>query len=170
MTHGITLSKSMCPWTQDERTRISMIPYASTIGSIMYSMICTRPNVLYAQSFMSRYQSDSSEGYWVAVKNILKYLRRTKDIFLIYGDRHSDLHAKGYTNANLQSDRNDSNSQSGYVFTLNGGEISWKNSKQETTFDSTTKAKYITTFEAAKEAVWIRIFILELGVVPNIID
>ena len=41
MTHGINLSKSMCPKTQDERTHMSMIPYASTIGSIMYAMILT---------------------------------------------------------------------------------------------------------------------------------
>ena len=68
----------------------------------------------------------------MAVKNILKYLRRTKDIFLIYGDGDNDLHVKGYTDANFQSDRDDSKSQSGYVFTLNGGAVSWKSSKQET--------------------------------------
>ena len=64
--HGITLSKSMCPKTQDERTSISMIPYASAIGSIMYAMICTRPDVSYALSVMRRYHSNPGEGYWVA--------------------------------------------------------------------------------------------------------
>ena len=53
---------------------------------------------------------------------------------------------------------------------MNGGEINWKSSKQETTSDSTTEAKYITAFEAAKEAVWIRKFIIELGVVSSIVD
>ena len=57
----------------------------------------------------------------MAVNNILKYLRRTKDIFLIYGDGDSDLHVKGYTNASFQFNRDDSKSQSGYVFTLNRG-------------------------------------------------
>ena len=56
------------------------------------------------------------------------------------------------------------------MFTLNGGAVSWKSSKQEMTIDSTTEAEYIAASEVAKEAVWIRKFILELGVVPNIID
>ena len=69
--------------TNDERDRMSKIPYASAIGSIMYAMLCTRPDVSYALSITSRYQSDPGESHWTAVKNILKYLRRTKDIFLI---------------------------------------------------------------------------------------
>ena len=62
-----------------------LIPYASAIESIMYSMICTRPDVSYALSVTSRYQLNPGEGYYVVVKNILKYLRMTKDVFLIYG-------------------------------------------------------------------------------------
>ena len=106
----------------------------------------------------------------MAVKNILKYLRRTKDIFLIYEDGDSDLNVKGYTDASFQSDRDDSKSQSGYVFKLNGGVVNWKSSKQETTTDSTTEVEYIVASEVAKEDVWIRKFISELGVVPNIVD
>ena len=62
-THGITLLESLCPRTKDERTHMSLIPYASAIGSIMYSMICTRLDVSYALSITSRYKSDPSEGY-----------------------------------------------------------------------------------------------------------
>ena len=167
-THGIYLSKSMCPKTQDERQRMSQIPYASAIGSIMYAMLCTRPDVSYALSVTSRYQSDPGDGHWTAVKNILKYLRRTKDSFLIYGE--GNLKIVGYTDASFQTDKDDSKSQSGYIFTLNGGAVSWKSSKQETTADSTTEAEYIAASDAAKEAVWIRKFVTELGVVPSIVD
>ena len=167
MVSGITLSKSLCPQTQDERTHMNMIPYASTIGSIMYAMLCTRLDISYALSVMNKYQSDPGMGHWVAVKNILKYLRRTKDVFLIYGD--GDLIVERYSDAGFQFDRDNSKSQSGYMFTLNGGAISWKSSKQETTMDSTTKSEYITTSEATKEAVWIKKFITELGVVPSIV-
>ena len=102
----------------------------------------------------------------MAVKNILKYLRKTKDVFLIYGD--GDLIVNGYSDASFQSNRDDSKSQPGYVFTLNDGAVSWKSSKEETTTDSTTESEYITAFEATKEAVWIKKFITELGVVPRI--
>ena len=109
--HRITLPKFVCPRTQDERTHMNLIPYASATGSIMYSMICTRPDVSYALSITSRYQLNLVEGHLMVVKNILKYLRRTKDVFLIYGYGDSDLHVKGHTDANFQSYRDDSKSQ-----------------------------------------------------------
>ncbi|KAK9044536.1 hypothetical protein V6N11_058435 [Hibiscus sabdariffa] len=120
MTHGISLSKEMCPSTSQERERMSQISYASAIGSIMYAMICTRPDLSYALSMTSRHQANTGEGHWVAVKNILKYLRRTKDVFLVYGGEEQ-LNIKGYTDASFQTDKDDSRSQSGFVFRLNGG-------------------------------------------------
>ena len=53
------------------------------------------------------------------------------------------------------------------MFTINGGAVSWKSSKQETVADSTTEAEYIAASEAAKEGVWIRKFLIHLGVFPN---
>ncbi|KAG8478249.1 hypothetical protein CXB51_028152 [Gossypium anomalum] len=152
MRHGISLSKEMCPSTPQERERMSKIPYASAIGSIMYAMLCTSPDVSYALSMMSRYQVAPSEGHWTTVKNILKYLRKTKDTFLIYRGEE-ELSVKGYTDASFQTDKDDSRSQSGFVFCLNGGAVSWKSSKQNTIADSTTEAEYIAASEAAKEAV-----------------
>ncbi|KAI3739195.1 hypothetical protein L2E82_29594 [Cichorium intybus] len=75
-----------------------------------------------------------------------------------------------YTDASFQTDRDDSRSQSGYVFILNGGAVSWKSSKQEVIAQSTTESKYVAASEAAQEAVWMRKFIEDLGVVPSIRD
>ena len=100
------------------------------------------------------------------MKNILKYLRRTKDIFLVYGG--SELKLESYSDSSFQSDPDDSKSILGYVFTLNGGAVSWKSTKQQTVADSTTEAEYVAVSEAAKEAVWMKKFIIELGVVPEI--
>ena len=85
MSHGMNRSKDMCPRTHEERECMDRIPYASVIGSIMYAMLCTRHEVSHAFSITCRYQANPSEKYWMVVKNILKYLRRTKDIFLVYG-------------------------------------------------------------------------------------
>ena len=100
MQHGVRLSKTQCPVSADERRRMEMIPYASAVGSIMYAMICTRPDVSHALSVTSRYQADPGESHWTAVKNILKYLRRTKDVFLVYGGEE-ELGVKGYTDASF---------------------------------------------------------------------
>ena len=144
------------------------IPYASAIGSIMYAMLCTRPDVSYALSMTSRFQSDPGECHWIAVKNILKYLRRTKDIFLIYGGQEGELVIRGYTDVGFQYDLDDFRSQSGFVFCLNRGAVSWRSSKQDTMADSTTEAEYIAASDATKEAVWIKNFVFRLGVVPSI--
>ncbi|KAL4388746.1 hypothetical protein GQ457_09G017270 [Hibiscus cannabinus] len=76
----------------------------------------------------------------------------------------------GYTDTSFQTDKDDSRSQSGFLFCLNGGAVSWKSSKQDTVADSRTEAEYIAASEAAKEAVWIKKFITSLGVIPSIVD
>ena len=73
----------------------------------------------------------------------------------------------GYTDSDFQSDREFRKSISGYVFTLGGGAISWRSVKQSSIADSTMEAKYIAASEAAKEAVWLKNFLLDLGVVPS---
>jgi len=169
MTPGMALSKSQCATSDMEIANMSRIPYASAIGSIMYAMICTRPDVAYALSMTSRYQAKPGEAHWTAVKNILKYLRRTKEMFLVYGGKDG-LSVQGYSDASFQSDRDNCSSQSGFVFVLNGGAVTWRSSKQSTIADSTTESEYIAVNEAAKEAMWIRKFIGDLGVVPTIND
>ncbi|KAL0283834.1 UNVERIFIED_CONTAM: Retrovirus-related Pol polyprotein from transposon TNT 1-94 [Sesamum angustifolium] len=101
------------------------------------------------------------------VNTILKYLRRTKDVFLVYGGK---LILEGFSNASFQSDDDDVKSQSKFVFKLNGGVVARKSSKQDTKVDSTTEAEYIAALEAAKEAVWMKNYIQELGVVPSIAE
>ncbi|KAL0413426.1 UNVERIFIED_CONTAM: Retrovirus-related Pol polyprotein from transposon TNT 1-94 [Sesamum radiatum] len=118
---------------------------------------CIRPDVTYALSVTSRYQACAEEAHWGAVKSILKYLKRTKDIFLIYGG--CELILEGYNDASFQSDDDDAKSQSNFVFKLNSGVVVWKSSKQDTIADSTTEAEYIAASEAANEAVWMKNYI-----------
>src|SRR4051812_417649 len=138
MSHGTLLCKSQCPKTTDEQVEMSTVTYASAIGSVMYYMVCTRPDVSFALSTCSKYQSNPGIAHWVAVKNILKYLKRTKNMFLVYGG-DEELVVKGYTDSSFMKDLNDFKSQSRFVFTLNGGAVSWKSSKQNTVADSTTE-------------------------------
>ena len=83
---GVKLSQTQCPTivVVEDREKIKVISYASAIGSIMYAMLCTRPDVCLAISIVGRYQSNPGVDHWTVVKNILKYLKRTKDMFLVY--------------------------------------------------------------------------------------
>jgi hypothetical protein len=141
MSHGVHLCESQCPVTIDEQERMKEIHYASAIGSIMYAMLCTRLDISYDESVTSRYQSNYGEAHWTALKNILKCLRRTKDAFLVFGGEE-ELVVTGYTGASFQKNIDDSRSQSGFVFYLNGGAVSWKSSKQNTTTDLVAEADY----------------------------
>ena len=89
----------------------------------MYAMLCTRLDVAHALSMTSRLQQDPGVKHWTAVKGILKYLRRTKEFFLVYGGEE-ELIVIGYTDAAFQTDVEDSKSQSGYMFCLNEGVVS----------------------------------------------
>jgi len=169
MLQGKTLSKTQCPASAEDRVKMQNIPYASAIGSIMYAMLCTRPDVSNALSLTSRYQSDPGMEHWTAVKNILKYLKRTKDMFLVYGG-DEELVVKGYVDASFNTDPDDSKSQSGYVYILNGAAVSWRSSKQSVIAASTTEAEYVAASEAAQEGAWLKKFTTELGVIPSALD
>src|SRR3954463_251336 len=82
---GSKLSVTQCPATEKEREEMSSQPYASAIGSTMYAMLCTRPDVALAVSLTNHFQSNPGMDRWIKVKNVLKYLRRTTDMVLVYG-------------------------------------------------------------------------------------
>ncbi|GJX36764.1 hypothetical protein Tco_0248321 [Tanacetum coccineum] len=85
MQEKLRLSKLQGASTPDELKRMQNVPYASAMGSIMYAVRCTRLDVAFAQNITSRFQQNLSDLHWTTVKNILKYLRNTKDMFLVYG-------------------------------------------------------------------------------------
>jgi hypothetical protein len=85
------------------------ISYSSAIGSFIYAMLCMHPNVSYALSATSRYQLNYGDAHWTIVKNIIKYLRRTKEAFLVFGGEE-ELIIKGYIDATFQTDTDDSKS------------------------------------------------------------
>ncbi|GJU86482.1 retrotransposon protein, putative, ty1-copia subclass [Tanacetum coccineum] len=137
-------------------------------GSIMYAVRCTRPDIMFVQNITSCFQQNPGEPHRIAVKTILKYLRNTKDMFLVYGGNpKAELRVDCYCDARFKTDRDDTKSQTGHIFVLNGGAIDWKSSKQSTTAMSAIEAKYIAASKAAMEAVWIRKFISGLGIVPT---
>ena len=89
-----------------------------------------------AISLAGRYQSNLGVDHWTAVKTILKYLKRTKDMFLVYGGE-KEIIVNGYVDASFDTDPDDSKSQTGYVFILYGGAVNWCSSKQRVVAGST---------------------------------
>ncbi|KAI9180476.1 hypothetical protein LWI28_005164 [Acer negundo] len=163
--HGIKLSKEQVPKNEHEEQFMSRVPYASAVGSLMYAMLCTRPDICFAVGIVSRFQSKPGPDHWTAVKHIFKYLKRTRDNMLVYSG--GDLVPVGYTDSDFQSDSDSRKSTSGAVFTIGGGAVIWRSIKQSCIADSTMEAEYVAACEAAKEAVWLRQFSIDLEVVPS---
>ena len=125
-------------------------------------MNCTRPNIAYSVSKLSRYTSNPGVEHWKAIIRVLRYLRFTRNIGLNYTRYPAVL--EGYCDANWISDTRDSKSTSGYVFTLGGAAVSWKSSKQTCIARSTMESEFIALDKAGEEAEWLRHFLEDI---PN---
>eukprot|EP00253_Pinus_taeda_P030374 PITA_30374 len=123
---GVKLFVEQCPKTQEEEEDMSRVPYASAVGSLIYAMVYTRPDIAHAVGVLSRFMSKPGKEHWTAVKRVFKYLRGTSDYGLCYqarlgSDRVLDIH--GFVDANLAGDLDQRRSTSGCVFNLFGGAV-----------------------------------------------
>ncbi|GKB59914.1 hypothetical protein Tco_0916100 [Tanacetum coccineum] len=140
---------------------MSRVPYASVVGSLMFAMICTRPDIAHVVGVVSRYMAEPGREHWEAVKRILRYIKGTSDVALCFGE--SDLNVKGYVDSDYAGDLDGSKSTTGYVFTLSGEIVSWVSKLQSIVVMSITEAEYVAVAQANKEAVWLKMLLEELG-------
>ena len=81
---NLSLSLDMCPKIPNEKEQMSKVPYSNVVGSLMYVMMCKRPDMCYAIGLVSIFQSNPGLKYWMTVKGILRYLKRTFDYVMCY--------------------------------------------------------------------------------------
>ena len=97
--YGISLSKDQCPEILIEIENMKAVPYASVVGSLMYAMLYTRPDICFAVGIVIKYQLNLGWEHWTTVKNIIKYLKRTRDYKLVY--QANSLVPIGYTDSDF---------------------------------------------------------------------
>lgn len=137
-------------------------PYQSLIGAMMYLAVSTRPDVAYAVNFLSQFNSNYGTKHWQAAKRVLRYLNGTADYGLLYRKTSSSIY--GVVDADWGNNLADRKSYSGYGFILNGSVISWEARKQRTVALSSTEAEFLAITEAAKEAIYLKHIMSEIGV------
>jgi len=135
------------PKNEYEAGQMKTIPYASAVGSIMYAQVCTRPDLAFITGMLGRYQSNPGIDHWKAVKKALRYIQGTKDLMLTY-KKSGNLEVVDYSDADFVGCVDTKKSTSGYIFTLTGGAISWKSSKQTVTASSTMQAEFVACYGA----------------------
>nr|XP_041633477.1 secreted RxLR effector protein 161-like [Drosophila kikkawai] len=148
------------PENPDEE-EMKRYPYQSLIGSLMFLAVSTRPDIAFAVNFLSQFNSNYSAEHWKASKRILRYLKGTKMLGLLFKKTGDDLY--GLVDADWGSNLSDRRSYSGQAFILAGASISWEARKQRTVALSSTESEYLAMSEAVKEALYLKALLNRIG-------
>ncbi|KAL8124691.1 hypothetical protein AgCh_012369 [Apium graveolens] len=132
---------------------VSQLRYSQIIGSLQYLANCTRPDISYSVSKLARYTSCPNRTHWDALDRVLRYLKGTMYLSLHY--RRFPGVLEGYSDASWIAKKSGSNGVTGYVFTLAGGAISWKSSRQTIVTRSTFEAELCALDATGTEAEWL---------------
>lgn len=130
------------------------VPYREAIGSLMYLMIGTRPDISYAVGKLAQFCEDPKVKHCVVVKRVLRYVNGTRRMGLCY-DGLKGNGIFGYSDSDWAADVTDRKCISGYVFMMHGAAVSWCSRKQTVTTTSSCEAEYIALSMSCKEAVWL---------------
>ena len=155
------LSKEQPPKIEEEKGHMRKVPYVSTIGSLMYAMVCTRPDIANAVGVVSRFMSRPGKQYWEVVKWILRYQKGSSDTCLCFTG--ASLKLQGYVDADFVGDIDSRKSTTEFVFILGGTAISQASNLQKIVTLLITEAEYVAATEAGKEMIWLHGFLDELG-------
>lgn len=156
---GQQLSDSDSPSSNTEIAEMSKVPYLQALGSVMYAMIATRPDIAHSVGVLSRFSANPGRPHWEALKHLIRYLKGTSSLALTYSSKTSTPILSGYSDADFAADTDTRRSTSGYVFCINNTAISWASKKQPTPAASTAEAEYIALATGASELLWLE-FIL----------
>jgi transposase InsO family protein len=170
---NVRLSKDDCP------TVIPIQPvlvdgkhtYASVVGSIMYAMLGTRPDLAYTIGQLTRFNGNPGAQHVIALKRVLRYLRGSIDFKLVYGTTSSGssgsttskLDVFGYCDSDWGASIDDRRSVSGTLFMIAGGAVTWQAQRQKSVALSSVEAEYVAACQASKDAIWLRAFLTGLG-------
>ncbi|CAM8902732.1 unnamed protein product [Rhodiola kirilowii] len=164
----LELTKADCPKIDQEKLKMSNIPYDVAVGSVMYDMLCTRPDLAFSISVLSRFMSNPSENHWLGMKYWLRYLSSTANLGLVYADFDSKHDIVGYVDSDYASNKDNRKSTTSFFFTWAGNCISWKSQLQSIVALSLIEAEYIAATETVKEAIWLMGMIKEIQGVSRV--
>jgi len=157
-------SKSqLMPLQDDDQTNM---PYRSLVGSLMYLMTSTRPDLAVATSLLGQFMANPGPSHWNAAKRVIRYLKGTPDLSLAIqpcSNLDPSNMVTAYSDSDWGKDPSDRKSYSGYVVFVGNSLVSWKCKKQSAVALSTAEAEYMALTLAATEVIWIRNLLSEIG-------
>lgn len=167
MTEAKTLNVPVDPhvnlqYPNNDKALIN-VPYREALGSLMFLAIVFRPDTAFAVGLVSRFVEQHDENHWQAVKRIFRYLLGTITLGFIYKMGGSNFGLAGYSDADFAGEVNTRRSTFEYLFLLAGGPVTWSSRRQRLVTLSTTEAEYVAAADAAKEIMWLRQLLRNVG-------
>ena len=152
-----------------------MHEYQQMMGSLMHSVVCTRPDMAYACSKLASCTHVRADHHWEELERCMKYLMATGGARLVYEGGEEALRVLAYSDADDASDPRDWKSRSGVLIMFGGAAVLWKSKKQGSVTLSSTESEYVAATLTAQEVIWMRILVKEFqveveGSVPLMVD
>ena len=142
--------------------------YQALIGSLTYAVTATRSVLAQALGTVNQFSSNPNGEHWQSVKRILRYIKGTLDLGIQFdGSKEDEVKLSGFVDADWGGDVNGRKSQSGYIFSLCGGVVSWASKKQTSVALSSTEAEYVAACLATQEAIWLRSLLADLNFIQE---
>jgi hypothetical protein len=142
-------------------------PYREAIGSLMYLMVGTRPDLAFCVGRLAKYVQKPTMVQWEALKRVMRYVIHTRKLGLVFGGTKASMTPAVYVDADWAGDVETRKSTSGFVAMMSGGAIAWGARQQEVVALSSAESEYISMCNGARETVWLRRLLKGLGVVPD---
>ncbi|KAK4692637.1 hypothetical protein P7C70_g9087, partial [Phenoliferia sp. Uapishka_3] len=138
--------------------------YSEAVGALLWLSLSTRPDIAFAVSLVARFTAAPGTSHWTAVKRIFRYLQATPNYGLRYsGHEGENGRLRAMCDADLGGDKDSRKSMSAYVFLMCGAAVDWLSRLQKSVACSTVEAEYMSLSLCARNAVWLRKLLAELG-------
>lgn len=160
VTNPVTVGSKISK--HDDGKLVDSTLYKQVIGSLMY-LNATRPDIAYFVSLVSRFMERPTENHYMAAKRILRYLRGTADMGILY-KREGQNHLEAYCDSDYAGDHDDRKNTFGYAYLFSSGAISWSSKKQPIVTLSTTEAEFVAVAYCVCQGIWIKRILEELEV------
>jgi hypothetical protein len=154
---GCSLETYTGPIDKDRRHIFQQI-----VGSVLYLMLGTRPDIAYAVIRLSQFSANPSQDHLNYATYLLRYLVETQDTKLVY-DAKKGEGLQAFTDSDWAADKNSRRSTTGYFATLATGSVCWQSRLQKTVALSSTEAEYMALSDTCRQIVWIQSLFTELG-------
>jgi len=152
------------PATDTECAEAKQCPYPQIVGSILYAITISRPDLSHSASVLSRFISKWNKTHYQAAKQLLRYIRGATDLSLVFNGDCVKQIIQGYADADWGEDLDTKRSATGYIFMVCAGTIAWKSCRQPTVALSTTEAEYMASADATWQAQWLRLLLDNLQI------